>query len=134
MIGREAIESTEQMEQKAKRQRGNPCGQERAPHVRKLTSIQHRGAARGWMRLIGRAYRPPSLHRLLRLFMNFTILTLFFPPFPPSFPLRSPSSPPRQASGPPSHMSTTPSINTPLRSAPTAAEYFNKVLLICPSR
>lgn len=56
-------------------------------------------APRGWMRLIGRACRPPSLPRLLRLFMNFTILTLFFP----FSPLHSPSSPPRQASGPPSH-------------------------------
>lgn len=91
------------MEQKAKWQRGNPCGQERAPHVRKLTRIQHCGAARGWMRLIGWACRLPSVPRLLRFFMNSTILTLFFLAFPRSLPRPPPPSPPHQASGPPSH-------------------------------
>lgn len=86
MIGREVIESTEQMEQKAKRQRGNPCGQERAPHVRKLTSIQHRGAARGWMRLIGpglpAAFPPSPSPFIYELYHPYS----FLPPFPPFVP------------------------------------------------
>lgn len=65
----------------------------------KLTSIQHRRATRDRLKLIRWACRPSSLPRPLRLFMNFNILTLFFP----LFSLLSPSSAAHQASGPLPH-------------------------------
>lgn len=85
----QAIKSIEQMEQKAKRQRGNPRGQKRAPHVRELTSIQHRGARERPVEAGLMGLPASSLPRLLRSFINFTIHTLFFPPCLPSFPLIS---------------------------------------------